>query len=245
MMRLDCTKSKPLCAIFLAVLVLVPFLTLGAVAQQSSEPETITGADFRAHARSRWQRTDVIVLGPNDELTTEKRAPTKKRSWTISRQTSQSISIVILIALGIGAAFVAINNRMGGGLFRRNRENVSIAHEDQTTLAGLDDVASATFRIDDLSRITDPIKALHTLLANVLVRAAGENNIALRRSLTARDIVANLSPDWPHSERLRQLVYDAEPFLFGGHPLQKSRLTQMTDLARPLFHLANKGRSAR
>ena len=82
------------------------------------------------------------------------------------------------------------------------------------------------------------------LLLHGLKRAAGENNIPLRRSLTTRDIFFRVPENWQNRAELSNIVAHAEPVLFGGRDLDQQNYLSLLEASKPLFGKSGRGRLA-
>ncbi len=226
---------------------------LGAAFAQQSTPsvgvkdadETITppkstqGDKFRSSAERRWQHTKGQYLSKSadpEKIVSEKKPNDPFRN--IDLKTSQWISFIVLSALIIGALVLWWFNRTGGGLFRAE------AKEDRFTDAVLKEVvggkADNDIALDDLSyeklkAINNPKQGLRLLLLHGLKRAAGENNIPLRRSLTTRDIFYRVPEGWRNRAELSNIMAHAEPVLFGGRDLDQQNYLKLLEASKPLF----------
>ncbi|MFD0916809.1 DUF4129 domain-containing protein [Pseudahrensia aquimaris] len=213
-----------------------------AAAQDATEAAEIN-TELRNELRARWQRTDVIILSPEDALDAKRPSQgSNNRSWRVENedfswvQTFATIVLIALVALGL---YLWLQNKMGGGLFAKPAEDRKFDVEGME-VGGMDVSASNEFSVDDIMRHGDPRQALRLLMVNVLARAARTNDVPVRRSLTARDIVARLPETWAGRERVADLVSQAEPILFGGRDLSAERLSDLVEQARPVLAL-NRG----
>ena len=108
-------------------------------------------------------------------------------------------------------------------------------------MGGLASSASNEFALDDVLKAEDRRLALRLLLVNVLARAARSNDVPVRRSLTARDIVNRLPNSWTGRDRVADLVARAEPVLFGGRDLSAEGLRDLVEQARPVLAVGSTG----
>lgn len=86
-----------------------------------------------------------------------------------------------------------------------------------------------------LTRMDDPREALRLLLLHALARAADANDIALRRSFTARDVLARVPGSWDLRRLLEGIVRRGELVLFGGRPFGRDDLAELLQTASPMF----------
>jgi len=216
--------------------------------ERITPPKSANGEKFKASADRRWQRTQGIYL--SKDVDSEKNVPEEKidnSSPNIDAETAQWIAFIILVIFIIGGAVLWWFNRTGGGLFR------SEANEDRFTDAILREVVGGAedeaLSIDDLSyeKLTsmgDTKQGLRLLLLHGLKRAAGENNIPLRRSLTTRDIFSRVPDAWQNRPELATIVAHAEPVLFGGRTLDQQNYLSLLEISKPLFAKSSSRRLA-
>lgn len=140
----------------------------------------------------------------------------------------------IVIALILGALGFALFQARYGDMFagtgsERKREPRTVELADMGTA----DVSGLT--PDALARMDDPREALRLLLIHALARAADGNDIALRRSFTARDVLARVPGDWRLRGLLEAIVRRGELVLFGGRAFTREDLATVLQAAQPMF----------
>ena len=139
----------------------------------------------------------------------------------------------IVMALVLGALGFALYQARFGDLFasaepaKPKPRKVELADMGSADLSGLSP--------DALARMDDPREALRLLLIHALVVAADANGIALRRSFTARDVLARVPGSWGSRKLLEAIVRRGELVLFGGRPFGRDDLATVLEAAAPLF----------
>lgn len=211
-----------------------------------SPPQSTKGEKFRSSAERRWQRTKGQYLSKSAD---SKKVVTETKSndpfRNLDLKTSQWISFAVLSALIIGALVLWWFNRTGGGLFRAESKEDRFAESVLKEVVGgeaSDDIALDDLSYEKLKSITDPKQGLRLLLLHALKRAAGENNIPLRRSLTTRDIFFRVPEGWQNRAELSNIVAHAEPVLFGGRDLDQQNYLNLLETSKPLFAKSGMGR---
>ena len=230
-----------LCAILFQALIIIAGLQLVSLNTAHAQAidtgqQSEAGKEFREHAKSQWQRTDALALGPNDSL--ELTNPERQKPRSLSNpfqgvETARILSTIILIVLIAIAVYLFLRYRLGGDLFSGKKNDQRIGREEES-IAGLNVAEAGRFALSDLENMA-PKEALHILLVKSLAKAADTNNIPLRRSLTARDVF-NVIPDrWAHRGFLGKLIKCAEPVLFGGRSITGDDVKALAQEAEPLF----------
>ena len=211
-------------------------MSIAASAQTKNIGDQTRVSEFESVAKSRWQRTDAEVLGPNDPLDLKRKNPkNQNEKFGIDGSTPRIIAgLILLILIGAGA-YVWFNNRSDSGLFRNKPRDIVIAASGDPDSLGLDTVADSNFSLDSIRHAKDRHEALHLLLVNGLANAARQNNIPLRRSLTARDVVARLPNNWQYRSIVQELVARTEPVLFGGREIDARQFDVLLETVKPLF----------
>lgn len=199
------------------------------------KPTTAQSTEFATHANKHWQRTEAIYLPQDAAL--DFKAVTKVSDYRMARGTMRQLAIAVLVLFGIALVLFAVKNRMGGGLFSRRPKDHSLNHLQKGPAGkGLFDETDESYLSSaQLLALDDPRAGLRALLLQSLRRAADQNNIALRRSLTARDVLALVPGSWPSRGQLVQLVGTAEVVLFGGNDISRDQFATAVRNAEPLL----------
>lgn len=208
-------------------------LMLALTAGATIAAEDQTAADFTAQAKAKWQRTKVVILDADGNLVLDQQPSAEPKS--LSPETLRNLAYVILIAAGILALFLFWKNRTGGGLFARRARDVSLTGVTDPMDEEFSADPSKSFSLDQLVALPDLREGLRSLLVQSLLRAADQNDVMLRRSFTARDILAKIPHNWPHWSALDNLVRHAEPVLFGDQMINPHQFSQMTENCRAMF----------
>lgn len=201
-------------------------------------PVSDQGEAFKSTARQRWQRVDAQYLSKEADpgkFVAQRKTEAEPWDWTSnSTRTISTIVLVILIGLLVWAF---ARNRMEGGLFRGATQEDRFSDEILREAVGADGdaVLSADISLDHLLAFEDYKQGLRLLLLQALKRAAGDNDIALRRSLTTRDILNRVPQTWNHRPLLAQLVTFAEPVLFGGKQIDRQNYEATLQFAQPIL----------
>ena len=135
----------------------------------------------------------------------------------------------------IGAALIyALLQARYGEMFARGQPE----RKAEPTTVELADIGTADISglsVEKLLRMDDPREALRLLLIHALSRAAEANGIALRRSFTARDVLARVPGSWNLRRLLEAIVRRGEVVLFGGRPFGRDDLASVLEAAEPMF----------
>ena len=140
----------------------------------------------------------------------------------------------VLGAFGLGLAFLAVRYRrflvelFAGG--DRAFDPRPSAPDPGVEARGIDQDLLARLRGED-----DPRVGLRLLLKRFLALAAEENEIALRRSLTTRELMRSLPGGWRHRADLEQLAGRVELTVFGGRDMSRQSYQECLDLAAPVL----------
>ncbi|MEE9375745.1 MAG: DUF4129 domain-containing protein [Rhizobiaceae bacterium] len=220
-----------LIGLFVPVVLFASAPTFGAGFQP---PETAQGEIFNKAARSNWQRVDAEYLDKDQPL--ESSSPSLfdgNASNTLSSKTKKYLSRVFLFALAF-LFIVLFLKYIGWNLpkFKNSDPFVSNLGDEQKPIL-LDE--NGELSCQELKNIKDPREGLRALLVQALVRAAQQNDVVLRRSLTARDVMQKIPPTWHHHSLLQALVGRSELVLFGGRDINREDYTRALSLAQPLF----------
>lgn len=218
-------------------------LLAGTVGAQEKEtdrsfmrPTSESGSEFSQKARSRWQRTSAEYLKPDaDPNLAKPNTPTDWRKFEPSRSETR-ITAGIILAILIGALLLFWwNNRLGGSLFSRQKAEGRIADPDDEGAVLLQAQSEGDISLSALAKITNPRDGIRALMVQALVRAAQQNDIALRRSLTTRDVLRRVPNTWQHRPALQDLVSRAELILFGGREISDEDYADALTRYRPLI----------
>lgn len=212
-------------------------------------PKSKQGEKFKTSADRRWQRTQGEYLSKDadpEKKVEETDLNNENSLGDLDENTARWIATIILSSLILGVALAWWFNRTGGGLFRPEAKEDRFADAVLKEAVGGD--AAEDISLDDLSfsklkSIGDPKQGLRLLLLHGLKRAAGENNIPLRRSLTTRDIFYRVPESWKNRKELSNIVSYAEPVLFGGRNLDQQNYLELLEASKPLFVKTGFGRS--
>ena len=229
---------------------IVPPAEIENTGKTITPPKSVEGEKFKASAERRWQRTKGQYLSKKadpEKKVEDSNTDNGNSLRNLDVKTAQWIAFVVLGALIAGALVAWWFNRTGGGLFRQE------AKEDRFADAVLKEVVGADTReeisldglsFEKLKSIEDPKQGLRLLLLHGLKKAAGENNIPLRRSLTTRDIFYRVPEAWQNRNELSNIVAHAEPVLFGGRELDQQKYLNLLEASKPLFAKSGFGRFA-
>jgi len=92
--------------------------------------------------------------------------------------------------------------------------------------------------IERLRAEPDPGEGLRLVLQRFLVLAAQENSVALKRSLTTREIMQRLPGEFSHRSALETLASEVERVVFGGKSIEPEQYQHCLDLAAPFLRRA-------
>lgn len=203
-------------------------------------PVTENGKAYFDYAQSRWQRTQAQYLtedadpelGPvSEKPKVELSAPSGTRGGI-----SQLIATLFLVLFFLGILFFWWNNRTGGGLFNTKPADGRVGGAvDDAVNPMLEADAQGQISLNSLMEISNPREGIRVLMVQALARAARQNDIVLRRSLTTRDILRRVPVKWQHRAILRDLVSRAELVLFGGRDISIEEYRAAVEFAAPLL----------
>jgi len=224
----------------LCVLTIVSLMSapLFSHAQTDNENEKISGENFRSTIKKQRQRTDVVILSKDDALDFEKKAAKKFEVPNVGLNTNQIVAILILAIAGAVLVWALYQSGFGRGVIGRRKDEtpseLPVSNSPEITIA-----ETVGFSLDGLAELGETKDALRLLVSNTMARAAKQNDLTLRRSLTTRDILRSVPHQWKHKTALQQIAAYSEPVLFGGHALTKEELLALIALARPIFNKKN------
>ncbi len=228
--------------VFLVIISLLLAFNVNAQENDTKPTNVISGKVFKKSAKRIWQRVDAEHMNKDQPLETsekwwfEKKA--KSQNKTMSRKDKQRVAGIILFILAVFIILLLWNYSTGGKLFSRLKKNDRFAGDgnsdyDTDLMANAAETERLSF--GDLSKIDNPREGLHTLLVQALVRAANQNDIPLRRSLTSREVLRRVPQSWQHRSVLQALINRAELVLFGGRDITKDDYATALQMARPIF----------
>ncbi len=206
-------------------------------------PKTESGKVFTKSAKRNWQQTDAKYLHGDQPLKASNKwwfeRSSKNSDKPVSREISQKTATFFLFLLAGFLLFMIWYYSTGGKWFARFKKNDRFTNSNSDPnnngAALLEAAAGEGMSFQDLAKINDPREGLHALLVQSLVRAAKQNNIALRRSLTTRDVLRRVPSSWNQRSVLQTLVTHAELVLFGGRAITSQDYANALQLARPIF----------
>lgn len=208
----------------------------------SHAQEHVGTSDFDSRAKRNFQRVDVEYLRPDQKL--EERNGWLQRSEPSRDSTAQrrqvtsgerAFAIMLLIGLMALLGYLWWRNRLGGGLFGRTQSD-KFREEDDDDNELLKAAKKGEQSLSNLSEIVDPREGLHALLVQSLVRAANQNGINLRRSLTTRDVLNRVPKEWKHYGLLKRLADQAELVFFGGRNITREDYERALAMASALLN---------
>ena len=193
-------------------------------------PRTEVGEGYRERARRRGIAVDARTLSADAPLTL--RPPALRFDLATSEGAFRALAWLIVVGAGVLVVVALLRARFGDLL--RREDAPAGGRPAVVEFADVGRVDLARTRLSDLLAMEDPREALRVLLVMALARAAEANGIALRRSLTARDVLAHVPEAWRMREALEALVRRAELVLFGGRPFERADLAPLVEAARPM-----------
>ena len=193
-------------------------------------PRSAAGEAYRAAAKRRGIAVDARTLSADASLDLR---PPRRVDLSTSEGTLRVIAWVVLFGL-VAFLVIALAGQRLGQHFRRE-EGAVRPRTTRVELADLGEADISATRLSDILAMDDPREALRLLLAMGLARAADANDIALRRSLTSRDVFARVPRTWRSRETLGEIVRRAELVLFGGRPFDRADLVPLVERARPML----------
>ncbi len=206
-------------------------------------PKTDSGKIFSKTAKRNWQHTDAKYLHGDQSLKASNNWWFNKNSENAnnaaSREKNKNTATLFLVLLAAALLLLVWYYSAGGKWFGwlkksdRFAKTYSTSNNDGDAL--LEAAAGDGMSLNELAKINDPREGLHALLVQSLVRAAKQNNIALRRSLTTRDVLRRVPSSWGHRSVLQSLVSHAELVLFGGRAITSHDYANALQLAQPIF----------
>ena len=140
---------------------------------------------------------------------------------------------VALIAVLGGLVYMLVQARYGD-LFASSQAGKKAAPRT-VELADIGTADISGLSPESLARMEDPREALRLLLIHALSRAADANSIALRRSFTARDVLARVPGTWGLRNLLEAIVRRGELVLFGGRSFTRDDLATVLQASQPMF----------
>ena len=222
------------------LLVLLLLWSLPALAQDADEPAKAFDPPRGEAAKTYLDRvgrrvtTDARYLSKGGPVALKKASEDRSTSrsagsWDIWRviATLAVIAIVVLVVL-------ALMQGRYGDLFARGPDERKVeARRIELADVGSADLTGVT--LESLRAHTDPVEALRLILLQALTRAADANEIGLRRSFTARDVLSRVPDRWQLRASLDAIVRRAEVVLFGGRPFGRDDLAPVLEVAAPFF----------
>ncbi len=218
-------------------------------AQQTYQPaQSPVGEEFKSYAGARWQRTKAQYLSkdadPGARISASSNPKTGK-PIRLSRDSQRLIAFAVLALLVVSLVWWWWHNRLGGGLFARRASEDKFREEVlQSMVAGGDgdELSGGDLSADRLKSLADRRAGLRLLLLAALRRAAGDNDIVLKRSLTTRDVLARTPVRWPYRDVFERIVAIAEPVLFGGRDVAAADYLDLVDQSADLLPQPGRGR---
>ncbi|MEM9733565.1 MAG: hypothetical protein AAF903_08785 [Pseudomonadota bacterium] len=188
----------------------------------------------REEGKALGQQMDVTVLDPAKpyqwrEGDAKKHTPIKMPSWWRSGRQIIAYGLLALVA----AALIYVLWRSGVITRLLERTQGKRARVDENEMpdalqAGLEGV---NLSYEQLLALEDRERGLRVALTRALLAAAQRDNLRLRRSFTARDILARLKPNGG----LASLVEGSEPVLYGGRGLEEQAYRNLLSGVAPLL----------
>lgn len=221
------------------MLPLVLALLLAPAAAQEAGPGTVydvprspAAESYRESAQGRRIRTDVRALSADAPLDLAPPEPKRERRERGERSGAERAVGWLLLLVAAGLLIWALARSQFADLLRREPEGR--ARPQTVELADMG-TAELDGPLDELAAVADPVEGLRRLLLRVLAAAAGANDVPLRRSFTARDVLARIPPAWNDRGTVERLVRRAELVVFGGRPFGRDDFLSVLEEARPLI----------
>ncbi|MEL6503101.1 MAG: hypothetical protein AAFO61_06755 [Pseudomonadota bacterium] len=205
------------------------FLLLGLTAHAQAVNEKV-----RDEGKALGQQMEVTVLDPTRpyqwrEGEAKKNTPFKMPSWWFDTRKIIAYGLLALVA----AALIYVLWRSGiiPQLLQRARGRRAQADESEMPEALQAGLEGSNLSYEQLLGLEDRERGLRVALTRALLAAAQRDNLRLRRSFTARDILARLKPNGA----LASLVEGSEPVLYGGRCVEEQAYRNLLSGVAPLL----------
>ncbi|MFQ5622495.1 MAG: DUF4129 domain-containing protein [Paracoccaceae bacterium] len=199
-------------------------------------PRTESGEAYRQSVRYSRIETELYYIDRlNGEIPLGRPPRLERRRPARQRQAPDWQNM--LLYGGVFAGLVILLVRAGGGLgaLRVQRLEDTGRRQGGGTAVGGKSADAQTKGLAEILAMRDRKRALVLLLRHSLQSAAASRGLTLARSLTAREILRLLPPDWQYLPALRRLVTTGELVQFGGRDLSEATFEECVSAVRPML----------